>query len=118
MSPPAFGVPVEKYQFLKISPQDHKAVVKTPDGQLQVVGVGDVIADDVTVIEVAEGRIVLEAPGEKGPETVIVRFDGRHQRIERLSRQGDRAPELLRPPSFGDGSAAVPSFDATQPGPR
>lgn len=87
---------LEKFQFLKVAAPEQKAVVKTPAGKLQVVGVGDVVAD-AKVIEIAEGRVVLEEAGEQGPETVIIRLDGKHQRIERLRRQGEVPPALVMP---------------------
>ena len=33
----ALAATVEDFQFMKISAQDHKAVVKTPEGKLRVV---------------------------------------------------------------------------------
>jgi hypothetical protein len=87
---------LEKFQFLKVAALEQKAVVKTPAGKLQVIGVGDVVAD-ARVIEIAEGRVVLEEAGQEGPETVIIRLDGKHQRIERLRRQGEQPPVLVMP---------------------
>lgn len=87
---------LEKFQFLKVAPQEQKAVVKTPAGKLQVVGVGEFVAG-AKVVEIAEGRVVLEEAGEQGPETVIIRLDGQHQRIERLRRQGEQPPALVVP---------------------
>jgi hypothetical protein len=93
---PGLAAGLEKFQFLKVAPQEAKAVVKTPEGKLQVVGVGDVVAD-ARVVEIAEGRVVLEEDCREGPETIIVRLDGKHQRIERLSRQGEKPPVLVMP---------------------
>jgi hypothetical protein len=96
---------LEKYRFLKVATQEQKAVVKTPDGKLQLVGVGEVIAE-AKVVEIAEGRVVLEERGEQGTETVIVRLDGRHQRIERLRNRGEKAPMLLMPGKLPPDAAA------------
>ncbi|ALC17498.1 hypothetical protein DSOUD_2760 [Desulfuromonas soudanensis] len=102
---------LEKVQFLKISPQDQKGVIKTPAGALQLVGVGDVIAGDARIIEIAEGRVVLEQLGEGGPETVIIRLDGKHQRIERIRKQGDEQPLLLAPgPMEAVGQGGMPGY--------
>lgn len=93
---PGLAAGLEKFQFLKVAAPEQKAVVKTPAGKLQVVGVGDVVAD-ARVVEIAEGRVVLEEDGREGPETVIVRLDGKHQRIERLRRQGEKSPGRVMP---------------------
>lgn len=87
---------LEKFQLLKVAAPEAKAVVKTPEGKLQVVGVGESIAG-AKVIEIAEGRVVLEEDGQDGPETVIIRLDGQHQRIERLRRQGEKPPVRVMP---------------------
>jgi hypothetical protein len=94
---------LEKYRFLKVATQEQKAVVKTPDGKLQLVGVGEVIAE-AKVVEIAEGRVVLEERGEQGTETVIVRLDGRHQRIERLHNRGEKAPMMVMPGNLPPGA--------------
>ncbi|OGR33495.1 MAG: hypothetical protein A2091_10105 [Desulfuromonadales bacterium GWD2_61_12] len=88
---------LEAFQFLKISPQEQKAVVKLPEGELQMVGIGAVIAGDARIVEIVEGRVVLEQPGEAGDETVIVRLDGKQQRIERISKRGEKPPETTAP---------------------
>lgn len=93
----SFAAGLEKIQFLKISPQEQKAVMKTAKGDLRLVGVGDEIATKIKVIEIAEGRVVLEEAGEQGPETVIIRLDGKSQRIERLRRQGEQPPAMVAP---------------------
>lgn len=88
---------LDQYQFLKLSPQDQKAVVKTPAGKLELIGVGAVVAGDCQVVEIAEGRVVLERPGDDGKETIIVRLDGKYQRIERIRPRGEMPPVLVAP---------------------
>lgn len=101
---------LEKFQFLKVAPPEQKAVVKTPAGKLQVVGVGDVVAD-ARVIEITEGRVVLEEAGQDGSETVIIRLDGKHQHIERLRRQGEQPPALVVPAAVqGEAEKGKPGF--------
>lgn len=94
---PGLAAGLEKIQFLKIAPQEQKAVVKTPAGKLQVVGVGQELVPNIKIIEIAEGRVVLEEAGEQGPETIIIRLDGKYPRIERLRRQGERPPAMVAP---------------------
>lgn len=91
------AAPLDKIQFIKIAPQDQKAVIKASDGKLQVVKPGDVIADNTTIKETAPGRIVLEEKTDKGLETIIVRIDGGKTRIERLRRQPEKGPSLVAP---------------------
>jgi hypothetical protein len=93
---------LEKFQLLKISPQEQKAVVKAPEGALQLVGIGDVIAGDAKIVEIVEGRVVLEQPGEDGNETVIFRLDGKQQRIERIRGRGEKPPVMNAPVKAGD----------------
>ncbi len=93
------AAPFDKIQFIKISPQDSKAVIKAADGKLQVVKPGDVIADNTTIKEIVPGRIVLEEKTGHGMETIIVRMDNGKTRIERLRKQPDKGPMLLAPTS-------------------
>jgi hypothetical protein len=107
----ALAVGLEKHQFLKIAPEEQKAVMKTPEGALQLVGIGDVIAGDARIVEIAEGRVVLEQPGEDGNETVIVRFDGKSQRIERLRPRGEKPPVMTAPVKEMDaGESGKPGY--------
>jgi hypothetical protein len=98
---------LEQYQFLKLAPQEQKAAVKTPEGKLELVGVGAVVAGDCQIVEIAEGRVVLERPGDDGKETIIVRVDGKHQRIERLRPKGEKPPVMVVPaePTEVEGAA-------------
>ncbi|KAF0220891.1 MAG: hypothetical protein FD174_888 [Geobacteraceae bacterium] len=88
---------LDKIQFIKIAPQDAKAVIKGADGKLHVIKQGDVIEEVLTVKEIAQGRIVLEEKTEKGPETVIVRMLNGKAKIERLRKQPDSRPALVAP---------------------
>lgn len=92
---------LEKVQFIKIAPQDAKAVIKAADGKLQVIKPGDDIGENVTVKEIAANRIVLEEKTDNGPETVIVRMESGKARIERLKKQPDKGQPMVAP-------AAVP----------
>lgn len=102
---------LEQYQILKTSPQEQNAVVKAPEGALQLVGIGDVIAGDARIVEIAEGRVVLEQAGEDGNETVIVRLDGKRQRIERLRPRGEKPPVMTSPvEEMGEGGSGKPGY--------
>jgi len=93
----AFAAQLDKVQFIKIAPQDQKAVIKAADGKLQVIKPGDVIGETVTVKEIATGRIVLEEKTDKGLETIIVRMVNDKAKIERLSKTPERRPVLSAP---------------------
>jgi len=95
----AFAAPLDKIRFIKISPQESKAVIRTADGKLQVIKPGDSVVENVTVKEIVPGRIMLEEKTDRGLETVIVRMDGDKTRIERLRKQPDKSPLLVAPAS-------------------
>ena len=92
-----FAASLDKIQFLKIAPQDARAVMKGADGKLVVIKPGDEIAEGVNVKEIAAGRIVLEEYAGEGPETVIVRFENGRQRFERLQKLPEKAPVIVAP---------------------
>jgi hypothetical protein len=73
------------FTFKQISGYDQKAVVKTPEGQLKMIGVGDAIGK-AKVLDIAEERVVLEHLGPNGPETIIVRMINGKSRVERLTQ--------------------------------
>jgi hypothetical protein len=88
---------LDNIQFIKIAAKDEKAVVKMPDGKLQVIKPGDVIGENVTVKEIASGRIVLEEKTGNGPDTVIVRLVNGKAKVERLRKQAGERPILVMP---------------------
>ncbi len=90
-------ITVESIQILRINEQDEKAMTKLPDGRMHVLKVGDSIGKNGKVIEIAQGRIVIEGKTDKGPETVIIRFENGKQRIERIRKTGDKQPVLYSP---------------------
>ncbi len=100
LTSPLFADEISSYQILKISPADSRAVMKSPSGELKVLNVGDVLTENARVVEIAEGRVVLERQIEHDRETIIIRFDGQHQRIERLSTKGDPL-KLYKPVTTG-----------------
>ena len=90
-------ITVESIHILRIIEQDEKAMIKLPDGRMHILKVGDSIGKKGRVIEIVEGRIVIEERTEKGPETVIIRFENGKQRIERIRKAGDKQPVLYSP---------------------
>jgi hypothetical protein len=52
---------LEGFRFIKLSAVDQKAVVKTPEGKLLLVGVGDDVGD-AKIARIAENAVVLERP--------------------------------------------------------
>jgi Tfp pilus assembly protein PilP len=93
---PLQTVSLENIQLLRISPSDERAVVKASDGKLKVIKVGDAIGDKGgQIIEIAEGRVVVEEKGDRETEKVIIRLEGGKQRIERIRKQGESSPPVL-----------------------
>jgi len=79
----AIAVPMEKYQFLTISSEDQKAVVKTPEGDMVLVGPGDLVGD-ARISDITDGRVVLKREGDGAGETLIVSLEKEGQRIDRM----------------------------------
>jgi len=90
-------ITVESIHILRIIEQEEKAMIKLPDGRMHILKVGDLAGKNGKVIEIVEGRIVIEEKTEKGPETVIIRFENGKQRIERIRKAGDKQPVLYAP---------------------
>ena len=93
----ASAASLDNVQFLKIAPQDARAVVKGADGKLQIIKPGDKIGETVTVREISAGRIVLEERTDKGPAKVIVRIENDKQRIERFTQQAESKTQPVVP---------------------
>ncbi|MEW5744068.1 MAG: hypothetical protein AB1805_01330 [Nitrospirota bacterium] len=84
-------------QLLKISPQDQRAIIKTADGQMQIIKVGDSLGEDGKVVEIVQGRVVIEEQTEQGVETVIIRLEGGKQKIERVRKAPEKQQALHAP---------------------
>lgn len=83
---------VDTIQVLKIAGQDERAVIKTPDGKMQIINVGDQIGDRGKVVEIAKDRIVIEEKKGNKIEKVIIRLENGKQRIERITKAADVQP--------------------------
>lgn len=93
----AFAATLDRIQFIKISPQESKAVIRTADGKMQVIKAGDMVVEKITVKEIIPGRILLEETTSQGIETIIVRLDNGKTRIERLRKQADKGATMVAP---------------------
>jgi hypothetical protein len=87
---------IDSIRVLRILPQEETAMIQAPDGKRQLIKVGDSVGRNGKVIEIIEGRIVLEERTKMGLETVIIRLEDGKQRIERIRRVGDQQPTPLR----------------------
>lgn len=98
----------QEIQVLKISAEDERATVKTADGKIKTIKVGEIIEKEefrvqsaeaeiqssklkgkssgLRVTEISDGRIVFEEKTKKGIETVIIRVENGKQKIERISK--------------------------------
>jgi len=72
----------EELHILKISAQDERAVIKTPDGKMEMIKVGDSVGNRGRVIEITKDRIVIE----EEMDTVIIRLEDGKQILERIGR--------------------------------
>jgi hypothetical protein len=88
---------IDDIRIVKISPQDKTAVIKSPEGRIQIIKVGDLVGPNGEVIEIIESRIVIEEKTETGLETVIIRMEDGKQRIERIRKMPDHQPMLHSP---------------------
>jgi len=93
----AFAASLDKVQFIKIAPQDARAVIRNAAGKMTVIKQGDTVVENITVKEIVPGRIILEEKSDKGIETIIVRLDNGKTRIERLRKQPDKPQSLVVP---------------------
>jgi hypothetical protein len=87
--------PLEKIMFVKLSPPEQKAVIKTPDGKLQMVGIGDMAGDDNRIAEISKDRIVLEKMSQTGAETIIVTIHNGKQKILKISKAKEKKQPLV-----------------------
>lgn len=93
----AFTDIFDDMQVIKISPQDEWAIVKTKAGEKMVIKAGGPVGDNGEVIEITEGRVVIEQRTERNIETIIIRDENGKQKVERIKRVGDRQPILYVP---------------------
>jgi hypothetical protein len=78
----SFASSLGKIHFVKIAPQDAKAVIKGADGKLKLVKCGDVLNDNLKIVQIVDGEVVLEHPGKYGQEKIFVRIENGRQKID------------------------------------
>jgi len=84
-------------QVIRILPREEKALVKTPEGNLQIIKSGDVIGEGKRISEIAGGRVVIEERTATGIEIIIVRINHGRQTVERIRRIESEQLMLLGP---------------------
>jgi hypothetical protein len=92
-----FAAHGETLHVLKISPQDQRAVIRQADGKMQIVKVGDAVGATGKIIEISEGRVVIEEVSNNETERIIIRLENGKQRVERLKKTADKQPPLYSP---------------------
>ena len=94
---PSFGESIDSLKILKIAPEEQMVTVRSEDGKLRVVKTGESIGENLRIVEIAKGRVVLEERTDKGMEKVIVRLEGGKQRVERIRKTAEKQPVLIAP---------------------
>ncbi len=90
----AVAAVVDDINILKISAQDQRAIIKKPDGKMQIIGPGDSLGTGVTVVEIAADRVVIEKKKENGDEIVIIRLVDGKQKIEQIGKTAEDASTM------------------------
>lgn len=88
-------------RVIKISPQDGRAVVSAAGGKPLVIKVGDTVGSNAKVIEISDGRVVIEETKGHEIETIIIRLEDGKQKVQRLKKSGGPKPALLAPSAQG-----------------
>jgi len=78
------------YTFLKISSEDARAVVKTPEGENRLVAVGEVLGT-AKIVEITADRVVLEQADANGTAVLIVKVKDGRQQISRIQQRPVKA---------------------------
>jgi hypothetical protein len=94
---PGMAGSVDKMQVLKIAAQDGRAVVRLADVQPHVIAVGDVLDSNAKVIEISDGRVVVEEARENEIEMIIIRLNDGEQTTQRIKRVSQPGAALLTP---------------------
>ena len=84
----------DQYVVLKIAGRDHAAVMRIDSGPAKLVRVGEKIGKSGKVIEIVEGRVVIEEGKGKDAETVIIRITDGRQTVERTRKTPPKAQAL------------------------
>jgi hypothetical protein len=93
----AFAGSIDDIRVLKISAQDERAVIKTPDGKTQIIKPGDPIGTSGKVTEIAADRVVIEEKKGNETEKIIIRLINGKRKVERIKRTVEQDPAMLAP---------------------
>jgi hypothetical protein len=93
----AFAGSYDDIHVLKISAQDERAVIKTPDGKMQIIKPGDPIGVSGKITEIAADRVVVEEKTGNETEKVIIRLINGKQKVERIKKTVEQAPAMRAP---------------------
>ncbi len=88
---------IDTIQVLKIAAQDERAVITTPDGAMLIIKPGDSLGANGKITEIAADRIVVEETKGNETEKVIIRLVHGKQKVERMKKNGERAPAMYAP---------------------
>lgn len=96
---------LEDVTVMALGPVDGRAVVKTPDGKMQVLKLGDTVPGTQAVVtQVLTDKLVVEETLEKGgqtsKQTVWIskpKKAGEKPQVQRLDREGPPPALLLKP---------------------
>jgi hypothetical protein len=74
-------------RFLKISGQEQAVVIKTPDGRIQLLHVGDNVDSECTITAIEEGMATIEGPGQWAPLKYLVRLQEGKTLVTTMARR-------------------------------
>jgi len=90
-APPVLhAVEPDEVAVVRLSPQDGSAVIRTADGELSVVRLGDLVGEIGRITEITGERLMLERPTAQGMERIIIRLIEGQQTVEVLTPRGLR----------------------------
>ena len=94
---PLEKISINEINIVKISAQDQRAIIKTPDKKLLLLKVGDQIGKQGKVIEIVKGRVVLEELTNQQTELVIIRFEKGQQKVQRIKKTATQQAQPSAP---------------------
>ena len=74
-------------KFLKISAAEQAAVIKNPDGKLQLLKTGDMVDAETRIVAFEDNHVILEGPGEWGPIKYHVEVTAGQMYVTQMARR-------------------------------
>lgn len=101
---------LEDVTVMALGPVDGRAVVKTSDGKMQVLKLGDTVPGTQAVVtQVLTDKLVVEEAQERGGQTskqtiwiLKPKKAGEKSQVQRLDREGPPPTPLLKPAVTGE----------------